>query len=212
MKQLACVAVIAFAASLPLSITAAAQSEASPQQQPKPAPAAVPSTGCPISMHASQIGGGTTVMVDNDGHRHSVSRGLHLSLTDPLHTANIVSADLTVYGLNGKPHSVESGSVLQFDGTKSGNPWEMTRNLTVNFGPAAFASSKDHSAETELSTAGFASVTWIRLNSLTLSDGTVWIPNSPIACRTVPDPFMLVNAQAGPRMTAGKSSAIDPKP
>jgi hypothetical protein len=149
-------------------------------------------------MHASQIGGGATIMVDNDGHRHPISRGLHLSLTDPLHTATIASAELTVHGLNGKPHTVQSGPVssgpvssgLVFRPDGSSDPWEMTRNLNVKFGPG-----EDHRAETDLAIDGFASVTWIRLDSLTLSDGTVWAPRAAVACRTAPDPFMLVSAK-----------------
>ncbi len=204
MKRLAWFAVAALSASIS-SIPLAAQSPTPAKQQPKFVPPPVnmsvwsspggDASGCPISMHASQIGGGATIMVDSDGRRHSISRGLHLSLTDPLHTAAIVSANLAVHGLNGKPHPVQSGSVLQFDGAGSGNPWEMTRNLTVKFGSVESSSGKDRSAETELSIAGFASVTWIRLDSLTLSDGTVWAPTPAVACRTAPDPFMLVSAK-----------------
>ncbi|MFC5863979.1 hypothetical protein ACFPT7_16865 [Acidicapsa dinghuensis] len=204
MKRFTWLIAITFSASL-ASNPVAAQSTSAAQQPDKLAPQPMNLTvwntpsdqasGCPVSMHASQIGGGTTVTVDNDGHRHSISRGLHLSLTDPLHSANIVSANLTVHGLNGKPHTVQSGSVFQFNGAGKSNPWEITRNLTVQFGPTTSALSNDHSAETELSTAGFASVTWIRLDSLTLSDGTIWVPNSAVACRAVPDPFMLVNAK-----------------
>lgn len=202
MKRFAWLIAITFFASLASNPVEAQSTSAAPQPTNRTVwstPSGQEST-CPISMHASQIGGGTTVMVDNDGHRHSISRGLHLSLTDPLHSANIVSANLTVHGLNGKPHNVQSGSVFRPDGpgdnkSRDNKSWEMTRNLTVEFGPGESGSGKAHSAETELSTAGFASVTWIRLDSLTLSDGTVWAPVSAVACRTTPDPFMLVSAK-----------------
>lgn len=220
MKCLAQLAIFVLSASLTSPIPLAAQSfgVAGTEDQSGRIQSTLsvqpPAAGCPISMHASQLGGGTTIMVDSKGQKHPVSRGLHLSLIDPLHTAAIVSAEVTVHGLNGKPHSVQSGPVsgnpvfsgspFRPDGfwdSRSGGdrPWEMTRNLTVRFGSGRSAAGKVRSAETELSIAGFTSVTWISLDSLTLSDGTVWTPLSRLACRTAPDPFLLVSAtQAEP--------------
>lgn len=207
MKCLACIPAIVLFTSLAIPLTAQVPAPAAPPPRPTAPPMHLSvwnpqgGSGCPVSMHASQIGGGTTVMVDSKGQKHPISRSLRLSLADPQHTATIVGAEITIHGLNGKPHSVESGSgpggtALRFHMPGEDNPWEMTRNLTVRFGSGESGAGKDLSAETELAIAGFASVTWIRLDSLTFSDGTVWVPGPAAVCRTAPDPFMLISASA----------------
>lgn len=137
---------------------------------------------CPVSMHAQQRPGGG-VLVTRGGQRHPLSQRIHLILGDFENPARVVSAKVTVRGANGKPRAVPTAF------SPSG-PGEATKTLDLKFDVA-----ENGEASTDLSLAGFTSVSSIRLDSLTFADGSTWTSSKSSACRTPPDPFMLISAR-----------------
>jgi hypothetical protein len=181
MNRLAMVSLAIVFASIPLAA-----------QSPVPWTPASEGGNCPVAMHAQQNAGGASILVDSDGHRRPAPNGLHLTLRDSHHAAQIVGAQVTVRGLNGKPHAVQSGveSGSSLEGAGDRNSWETTRTVTLSF-----VAGQDKSAAADISLTGFTSVRWIRLDSLTFSDGSVWFLPDAMVCRTTPDPFVLVSAK-----------------
>jgi hypothetical protein len=162
------------------SITLSAQS---PRQTPEvyviPAPA---DHGCPVSMHAQQRAGGD-VLVTRDSQRHPLAQRIHLILGDFENPARVVAAKVTVRGTNGKPTAIPTS-------LRKGGAGEATKTLDLRFDVA-----ENGEASTDMSLAGFTSVSSIRLDSLTFADGAIWVPASGQTCRTAPDPFMLVSSR-----------------
>jgi len=137
---------------------------------------------CPVSMHAQQRAGGD-VLVTRDGQRHPLSQRIHLILGDFKNPARVVSAQVTVRGANGKPRAVPTAF-------SPGGPGEATKTLDLKFDVT-----ENGEVSTDLSLAGFTSVSSIRLDSLTFADGSTWVSSDSKTCRTAPDPFMLVSAR-----------------
>jgi len=144
--------------------------------------------GCPVSMRAQQRPGGD-ILVTRDGQRHPIAQRIHLILGDFANPAKVVAAKVTVRGTNGKPRAITTIPML--NGSSIQNASGMTaRTLDLRFDLAG-----NGEASTDLSLAGFTSVTSIRLDSLTFADGAIWVPANGQSCRTAPDPFMLVSSR-----------------
>ena len=133
-------------------------------------------------MHAQQRAGGGTLMTRN-GQRHPLAQRIHLILGDFKTSARVVSAKVTVHGTNGKPRAVPTALLQDGQG-------EATKTLELKFD---FAENGETS--TDLSLAGFTSISSIRLDSLTFADGSIWTSFDGKSCRTTPDPFMLVGSR-----------------
>ena len=189
-------AVILTAVPMSIAQSSATVSAAGSDAAGAPLPAQLltdtPASGCPVAMHAQQRGGGTSFLIAGDGPRQSVRQGVRLTLNARGYPARIVSAQVTVHGPNGKPHAVASGSNFGYSlpGMQQYSPWETTKTLSLNF-----EAGEDHSADADVAMSGFTAIRWIRLDSLTFADGTVWIPGDNVVCRTAPDPFVLVSGR-----------------
>ena len=133
-------------------------------------------------MHAQQRAGGD-VLITRDGQRHPLSQRIHLILGGFTNPARIVAAKVTVRGTNGKPRAVPTALLPDGSG-------ETTKTLDLKF-----EVSEKGEVSTDMSLAGFTSVSSIRLDSLTFADGSIWVPTNGKTCRTAPDPFMLVSAR-----------------
>lgn len=155
------------------------------------------STGCPVSMRAEHGSGGGLVMT-----RQSRSNGpsvldpvpgqpappfqrIHLilgnSTVQSSAGAKVVSARVTVHGTNGKWRNVPAAM--------GDDSLTITKTLDVRFDRA-----EDGQVSSDMTLPGFTSVKSINLDTLTFSDGTIWVPEQGSACRVAPDPLMLVSA------------------
>ena len=186
-------AALSFAALL-ASVTLVAQSQVqSPVQGQTPVQSVLQISppadrDCPVSMRAQQRPGGD-ILVTRDGQRHPIAQRIHLILGDFANPAKVVAAKVTVRGTNGKPRAITTIPML--NGSSIQNASGMTaRTLDLRFDLAG-----NGEASTDLSLAGFTSVTSIRLDSLTFADGAIWVPANGQSCRTAPDPFMLVSSR-----------------
>jgi hypothetical protein len=145
--------------------------------------------GCPIDMHVRQgIGGGMIAVDDNGVKRRDFAQRLRLFLKDLQSGKSgqrIVSAIVTVHGLNGKARWVpladgpgENGSLT------SGN---MARTLAVSMGDWG-----DPGVSGDFRLPGFTSIRSVDLQSVTYDDGSTWRVSAGQTCRVVPDSLMLV--------------------
>ena len=109
--------------------------------------------------------------------------GLHLVLTLTGARTRITNATVTVHGLNGKWHFLQTGAARDGSG-------EATKTLNL-----AFAAGEEKTASTDLVVPGFTSVSSIVLDSVTYANGSTWKFSGREACQVAPDGFMLVDAQ-----------------
>jgi hypothetical protein len=168
------------------SVTLAAQKPAeTPEVYVLPAPA---TQDCPVSMHA-QHGSGAGMLLARHAPGASKSapqapsQQIRLTLKNWKLPGRVVSAKVTVRGTNGKARFVPVISTAEA-------PAETAKALDINF-----EADGQGQASTEMQLAGFTSVQSITLDSLTFTDGSTWIAPKANACRTAPDPFMLVSAR-----------------
>jgi len=153
------------------------------------------SAGCPVSMRAEHGSGGGLVRTRQS--RSNMAHGLipeptppfqqiHLILGDSAVKssagAKVVGARVTVRGTNGKWRSVPAA--MGDDSTT------ITRTLDLSFDRA-----ENGQVSTDMTLPGFTSVKSIALDSLTYSDGTIWMPDQRRTCRVAPDPLMLVSTR-----------------
>lgn len=150
-----------------------------------------PSLDCPVSMHAQHGSrGGLLLARQAPGASHAPnppsqapSQQIHLTLKNWKLPGRVVSARVTVRGTNGKARFVPVSSTAE-------SPAETAKALDINL-----EADGEGQASTEMKLAGFTSVQSITLDSLIFSDGSTWIASRTSACRTAPDPFMLVSAR-----------------
>ena len=148
---------------------------------------------CPVAMQAKQGSGSGLVMVrrepPKDGESLTNSKpgqNIHLILgkmpgthfSDP---EQIAGAEVTVKGLSARDHFS-----LALD--PSGNsPSDLRRSLNVKFSTDA-----DGSVFADLDLPGFTSVNSIKLDSVSLKDGSTWTLTDLKTCVVTPDRMMLV--------------------
>jgi hypothetical protein len=179
------------------SVSLAAQNSApgagSQDRVQSPAVYVVPaqSLDCPVSMHAQHgSGGGLLLARQAPGASHAPnppsqapSQQIHLTLKNWKFPGRVVSAKVTVRGTNGKARFVPVNSTSETSA-------ETARALNINL-----EADGQGQASTEVQLAGFTSVQSITFDSLTFTDGSTWTASKTSACRTAPDPFMLVSAR-----------------
>jgi hypothetical protein len=181
-------ATLSFAALLASASLAAQKPAETPEVYVSPASTA---QDCPVSMHAQHgSGGGLLLARQAPGAPHAPnpasqapSQQIHLTLKNWKLPGRVVSAKVTVRGTNGKARFVPVSSTAEA-------PAETAKALDINF-----QADGEGQASTEMQLAGFTSVQSITLDSLTFIDGSTWIASKTSACRTAPDPFMLVSAR-----------------
>ena len=145
--------------------------------------------GCPIDVHVRQgIGGGMIAVDDNGIQRKVFAQRLRLFLKDLQSGKSgqrIVSAVVTVHGLNGKARWVPLADGPGEDGSlNSGN---MARNLAVSMGNWG-----DPGVSGDFRLPGFTSASRVDLQSVTYDDGSTWRVSAGQTCHVVPDSLMLV--------------------
>lgn len=165
------------------SVAISAQNESQSQKQLKfviPVPL---SSSCPVGMHARHEDGLHRRVLVN-GATPAETPGLHLVLTlTDVRPTRITNATVTVHGLNGKKHLLQTGTAHDGSG-------EVTKQLNL-----VFAAGEEKSASTDLVVPGFTSVSSIVLDSLTYTNGSTWKFSGRETCQVAPDGFMLVDAQ-----------------
>ena len=145
---------------------------------------------CPVAMHAQQRGWAgelRTRQFIQPGQSTpppkppSASQRIRLTLTGSSGDNRVVSAEVSVRGTSGVGHAT---SLLA---TPSAPAFKM-QTLTLNF-------SKDEDSAgvfSDMLLKGFTSVSWIRLDSISYADGSIWTPESGDSCQAAPDPLVLV--------------------
>lgn len=149
--------------------------------------------GCPVSMRAEHGSGGGLVrtrqsrtnLFPEPAQPAPPFQQIHLILGDSSVKssagAKVVSARVTVRGTNGQWRSVPAAM--------GGDSSTITKTLDLSF-----ARAEDGQVSSDMTLQGFTSVKSIALDSITYSDGTVWIPAQGKVCRVAPDPLMLVSS------------------
>jgi hypothetical protein len=158
-------------------------------------------SSCPVAMQAKQGSGSGLVMVKREGSPDGSSQDgqsvqdtkpsqrIHLILgkmpgthfSDP---HQIAAASVTAKGLSARDH-------LYLTLSPAGNSAsDLTRTLNVTFN-----TEKDGSVSADLNLPGFTSVNSIKLESVSLKDGSTWKLADFKTCVVTPDRLMLVAAQ-----------------
>jgi hypothetical protein len=135
-------------------------------------------SACPIAMHARHGVSGDLLAVGNSRPK-GAAQLLHLTLTNGA-SRQITGGEVTVRGLTGKGHVTEA---LSAGDDSSGT----ALNLSVKFSAGA-----NNDIFADLWVPGMTAVYSIELNSVTYADGSSWKLPTGTACRTIPDPIMLV--------------------
>jgi hypothetical protein len=156
--------------------------------------------GCPVAMRAEHGGGGALVrtrqsrsnLVPEPAQPTPPYQQIRLILgpssVQSSAGARVVRARVTVRGTNGQWRSVPTG---MGEGSST-----IAKTLDLSFSRADVgARGEDGLVATEMTLAGFSSVKSINLDSLTYSDGTIWVPAQGKACRVAPDLLMLVSTR-----------------
>ncbi|MGA2886819.1 MAG: hypothetical protein ABSE51_02130 [Terracidiphilus sp.] len=162
------------------AITLAAQSAG---QQPSTFTVQLPpgNLACPVAMHARQGVNGDLLAVKKSGPK-GAAQSLHLILSN-VGSKQIISGEVTVHGLTAKGRVTKASSAE--DDTS-----DVMRTLPVTFFAGA---NGDVSAD--LWVPGLTAIHSVDLNSVTYADGSTWKLPAGSACRTIPDPNMLVSGR-----------------
>jgi len=144
------------------------------------------STGCPVSMRAEHRADGSLMTVDKgrDGEKRDsagATQRIRLTLGKGSDSERVVAVRITVHGTSNKPRTVVAEPRVTGPRLNGSPDARKTLDLTFN------DRDKDE-ASADLLLRGFTSVTSITLDSLTFSDGSMWVPDLGKACRIVPDP------------------------
>ena len=137
--------------------------------------------GCTVGMLARHESGLHRVYVGNGATPEPSGMRLKFVLTSPRRDP-ITSANITIQGLNGKSHIIQTR-----DGAQSA---EIQRSMSVNLVPG-----EDRNSDADLVAPGFVVVNSIELNSVTYASGSTWKVAGNQVCQVAPDPLMLTSAQ-----------------
>jgi hypothetical protein len=137
--------------------------------------------GCPVGMRARHEFGLHRVYVGNHSAPEPSGMRLNFVLTSPRQEP-ITSASITVRGLDGRSHIVQTGD-------RVASP-DIEKTMSVNLIPG-----EDRNSNADLIAPGFVVVNSIELNSVTYSSGATWKFGGNQVCQIAPDPLMLVSAQ-----------------
>lgn len=143
-------------------------------------------SGCPINMRADQGVWNRDMLLVHKGDKerahNSFGQKITVRLKDP-QSVLIASATLRVRGLNGKNRMQEIPA-----GDRS--RWNTVRTVQ-----ATFVEESDGEVSAELWLPGFTAVSSIELLAVSYSDGSAWKASGPNACRTQPNPLMLITSR-----------------
>ncbi|HEX8712924.1 MAG TPA: hypothetical protein VF730_13685 [Terracidiphilus sp.] len=147
-------------------------------------PGAQLSRGCPMAMRLNQRISGSLRQVGRGQKRLVYAANLHLeaSRATPGNTpaANVESAKVTVHGYDGSP---------RFELVSPGPGPLPVKQMEIRFVP------QDNSGSSaDFVVDGIVSASWLDVESLTFSNGTVWKPSRGESCTVRPNRFMLVGA------------------
>lgn len=133
---------------------------------------------CPVDMHARHDVWDHTITIQHGEEQFKGPFGqrIVLTLTDA-NARKIVAGTVLVRGFNGKNRMLDTGSA-------EGNA---TKTLRTGFTELT----KD-SFSADLYISGFTAVTFVKLQDLTYSDGSIRRFDRSNSCRIAPDPLMLV--------------------
>jgi len=152
------------------SYAVAAQSAASTQFR-------MPVTSdCPVSMRLDQAVNSGSHLVANGQRPPEVETSVHLVLSRSPHAkifpSSIKAAQVTVHGFDNRPHQFE---IL------SSSDAPITQNLHVDF-----TSAGDAEVYSDFVVTGLSSVGWLKIDSLTFAQGTIWKPTQGETCAVAP--------------------------
>jgi hypothetical protein len=136
-------------------------------------------TACPVAMHARQGMSGDILAV-NDSRHKGTAQLLHLILSSG-DSRVITGGEVTVHGLSGKSRITRTFSTEQ-------DSSDAVPNL-----PVKFSAGNQKNVVADLWVPGMTTVHAIELNSITYADGSTWKFLTEKACRTIPDPTMLIS-------------------
>ncbi len=150
------------------------------------------STACPVGMRAQHvIGQGAVVAVRGSHHAGQIQGNHHvgppvqqieltLSNSKP---KDIVGAEITVHGFNGKGHMTLARS-------GQAEPSEITKTIKLKL---TVGGKEDASAD--LSLDAFSAVDLVDLDSISYADGSTWRSSDLQTCHVVPDGMMLLSSR-----------------
>jgi hypothetical protein len=173
----------AFSLALVLgSMTLPAQNSGHPNTQSAVARVVPGSSNCLVDMRAQwQFGRKWLQNVPSSNAQHPRSgRGIKLTLTNPTST-EIVGARITAYGVDSKPQLSPAGAS------------EASPNINKSFDLKLSVDPKSETS-TDLQLAGFASVTFISVDSIRYAGGSTWVRSPLRTCHVVPDAAMLISS------------------
>ncbi|KAA6457290.1 hypothetical protein DYQ86_23490 [Acidobacteria bacterium AB60] len=153
-------------------------------------------TSCPVSLQAKQGSGAGLVSVHKP--EGKADNAPSILSNKPVHRIHLIlgkgapgefsaleqiaSATITAAGLSGRGR----GMPLVLGASTS----DIHRTLNVTF-----ATEGDGSVYADLDLPGFTTVQSIRVDSITLKDGSTWSLDAARNCTVTPDPFMLIAQQ-----------------
>lgn len=142
----------------------------------------LPQPTCPVQMHALQ-GGSSGLTAVRDGQPSNVpGQRIHLVLSGG-QARQTTAAHVTVRGLSGRNRTVQTPAT-------SGVVPDRIRTLDAKFSPESATE-----VAADLVLPGFTAVLSIQLDSITYTDGSVWMVSGKRACRVAPDPLVLVSGR-----------------
>jgi hypothetical protein len=164
------------------SMTLLAQNSGQANPQSAVARVVPGSSNCPVDMRAQwQFGRKWLQNVPSSNNQHQRSgRGIKLTLTNPT-SKQIVGARITAYGVTSQPQLSPAGA------SEESSTIHKSFDLKLSVDPKSETS-------TDLQLAGFASVTFISVDSIRYAGGSTWARSPLRTCRVVPDAAMLISS------------------
>jgi hypothetical protein len=141
--------------------------------------------GCPISMRAQHQANANRLNVDKS-RPQGVAQWLRLILLNS-DSSQLVAARVRVHGLSGRVRAAET---LSGQNSSGQNNSDATATLEVRL-----AQGQGNEVYGDLRVPNMTAVLSIDLNAVTYADGSTRSFSGMDACRTVPDPLMLIAGQ-----------------
>jgi hypothetical protein len=132
-------------------------------------------------MRAQHAADGDLLAV-NSSHPKGIGQSLHLTVTSP-DSRQIASATVTVRGLSPK------GRVTQALASQD-EPSDAEKTMDIRF-----AAEPGKNAAADVWVPGMSAIKAIDMQSVTFTDGSTWKLPAERACRTFPDPVMLISGR-----------------